>query len=63
MQRVKEAFTAGNAVRFPDSNYFSTLIAGVQEGAKVSGDEAVDAAWSDFHQRTANVPDASKASF
>ncbi|MFN9416229.1 MAG: hypothetical protein ACK578_01850, partial [Pirellula sp.] len=63
MRRVKEAFTAGNAVRFPDSNYFSTLIAGVQEGAKVSGDEAVDAAWSDFHQRTANVPDASKASF
>ena len=63
LQRVKEAFTAGNAVRFPDSNYFSTLIAGVQDGAKVSGDEAVDAAWSDFHQRTANVPDASKASF
>ena len=63
LRRVKEAFTAGNAVRFPDSNYFSTLIAGVQEGAKVSGDEAVDAAWSDFHQRTANVPDASKASF
>jgi hypothetical protein len=61
--RVKDALTAGNAVRFPDSNYFSALIAGVQEGAKVSGDEAVDAAWSDFHQRTANVPDASKASF
>jgi hypothetical protein len=61
--KVKESLSVGNEYRFETASKFSTLIAEAQTGADVSPSHAANAAWSDFGDRTTNIPSASKSAF
>ena len=58
---VKESLSVGNEYRFGTASKFSTLIAEAQTGTDVSPSHAANAAWSDFGDRTTNIPLLRKA--